>query len=58
MTSAYAIWILSLGFAGAMLSLGINLGMLARPNLWGRCGACGRVVRRGRICPCSTRRGA
>jgi hypothetical protein len=53
MTDPTALWLLSLGFAAAMLSLGMNLGMLAKPTLWTRCGACGRVVRRGRVCPCS-----
>ena len=53
MTAAYAFWLLALGIGGAMVSLGINVGMLAKPSLWHRCGACGRIVRRGRICPCS-----
>jgi hypothetical protein len=58
MTTAHASWLLALAFGGAMLSLGINLGMLAKPGLWHRCGACGRIVRRGRVCPCSRRSGS
>jgi hypothetical protein len=46
-------WLIALGFAAAMLSLGMNLGVLAKPNLVSRCGACGRLFRRGRVCPCS-----
>jgi hypothetical protein len=57
-TGAYAIWLLALGFGAAMLSLGINLGMLAKPSLWTRCGACGRVTRRSRVCPCSRHSGS
>jgi hypothetical protein len=53
MTNTLGVWLLALGFGAAMLSLGMNLGMLAKPRLWTRCGACGRVVRRGRVCPCS-----
>jgi hypothetical protein len=46
-------WLLMLGFAAAMLSLGMNLGMLAKPIVWSRCGACGRAVRRGKVCRCT-----
>ncbi len=48
-------WLVTLAIGAAMVSLGMNLGMLAKPSLWGRCGACGRRVRCGRVCPCSRR---
>jgi hypothetical protein len=44
---------MSLAFAGAMVAVGMQVGMLARPKLRSRCGACGRLVRRGTVCPCS-----
>jgi hypothetical protein len=46
-------WLLVLGLAAAMVSLGMNLGVLAKPDLTTRCGACRRIVRRGRMCPCA-----
>ena len=48
-------WLVTLGFAGAMLVLGMNLGLLAKPALTSRCAACGRLVRRGRVCRCARR---
>jgi hypothetical protein len=42
-----------LGFAGAMVSLAMNVGLLDRPRLTSGCGACGRLVRRGRLCECA-----
>jgi hypothetical protein len=45
--------LLALGFAAAMVSLGMNLGLLSKPRLTSRCGACGRLVRRGRLCECA-----
>ena len=49
MTAQLPSWLLALGLAAAMLSLGMNLGVLARPDLTTRCGACRRIVRRGRV---------
>jgi len=51
----YTSWLIGLAVAGAMVSFGMELGMLSRPRLTTRCGACGRLVRRGRVCPCSER---
>jgi hypothetical protein len=53
MTGHLSAWLVALTFAAVMLSLGMNLGMLAKPTILNRCGACGRLVRRGRVCPCS-----
>jgi len=39
-----------------MVSLGMQLGLLARPRLPSRYAACGRLVRRGRVCPCTRRK--
>lgn len=50
-------WLVALGLAAAMLSLGMNIGLLAKPDLTTRCGACRRIVRRGRVCPCARPRG-
>jgi hypothetical protein len=52
-SSSLPAWLVALGFAAAMLSLGVNMGLLAKPNLTTRCGACRRIVRRGQVCPCS-----
>jgi hypothetical protein len=43
-------WLLALGLAAAMLSLGMNLGVFARPYLTTCCGARRRIVRQGRVC--------
>jgi hypothetical protein len=56
MTGMLASWLLAVGFGAAMLSLGMNVGLLSKPVLWSRCGACGRLVRRHRICECSRHR--
>jgi hypothetical protein len=53
MMAQYTGWLVALAAAGAMVSFGMELGMLSRPKLRTRCGACGRLVRRGRVCPCS-----
>jgi len=53
MTAQYTAWLFGLAVAGAMVSFGMELGMLSRPRLRTRCGACGRLVWRGRVCPCS-----
>ena len=55
MTGMLASWLVALGFGVAMLSLGMNVGLLAKPVLWSRCGACRRLVRRNRVCQCSHR---
>jgi hypothetical protein len=52
-SSSLPAWLVALGFAAVMFSLGVNLGLLARPNVTTRCGACRRIVRRGEVCPCS-----
>jgi hypothetical protein len=49
----YVAWLVALAVAAAMLSFGMELGMLSRPRPRSRCGACGRLVRRGDVCPCS-----
>ena len=49
----YTAWLVALAAAGAMVSFGMELGMLSKPTLRTRCGACGRLVWRGRVCPCS-----
>ena len=53
MTAQYVSWLVALAVAAAMISFGRELGMLARPKLYTRCGACGRLVRRTEICDCS-----
>ena len=53
MTAQFAPLVVTLAIGGVMLALGRELGMLSRPNLPSRCGACGRLVRRGRLCPCA-----
>ena len=53
MTAQLPLWLVALGVAAAMLSLGMNLGVLAKPDLTTRCAACRRIVRRGRLCPCT-----
>jgi hypothetical protein len=53
MTAQYLSWVVALGVAGAMVSFGMGTGLLARPKLHTRCGACGRLVRRGQTCDCS-----
>jgi hypothetical protein len=53
MTAQYTAWFLGLAVAGAMVAFGRDLGQLSRPLLHTKCGACGRLVRRGTACPCS-----
>jgi hypothetical protein len=53
MTNQLVSWLAPLGVAAAMVVLGMHLGLLAKPEITSRCGACGRIVRRGRVCPCS-----
>jgi hypothetical protein len=53
MTAQLTVWFIGLAVAGAMVAFGMELGQLARPRLHTRCGACGRLVRRGKVCPCS-----
>jgi hypothetical protein len=53
MLAQYLAWVVALAVAGAMVSFGMGTGLLARPKLHTRCGACRRLVRRGRICDCS-----
>lgn len=36
-----------------MLALTVRLKLLRLPDLTSRCGACGRIVRRGTVCPCA-----
>jgi hypothetical protein len=47
-------WLLALGLACTMVSLGVGMRLLEKPRLMTRCVACGRLVRRGRSCPCTT----
>jgi hypothetical protein len=53
MVTQISAWFIGLASAGVMLSYGIQAGMLTRPRLPRRCGACGRLVRPGAVCPCS-----
>jgi hypothetical protein len=53
MTSELPAWLVALGFAVSMLALGMQLGLLSKPALTTRCAACGRILRRGRECPCT-----
>ena len=55
MSAEIPAWLVALGFAVAMLVLGMNMGVLAKPALTSRCAACRRLVRRGRVCPCARR---
>jgi len=52
-TGAYASWCAALVVAVGMLVLGVRLNMLSLPEWKSRCGACGRLHRRGTTCPCS-----
>ena len=52
MTGQLPAWLIALGYAGAMLAVGMQLGLLAKPTLTTRCAACGRLFR-GRECPCT-----
>jgi hypothetical protein len=36
-----------------MLLVGVRLNMLSLPEIVTRCGACGRLLRRGSVCPCA-----
>jgi hypothetical protein len=53
MIAQYSPLLLTLAVGGVMLALGRDLGVLSRPQLPSRCGACGRLVRRGRVCACA-----
>jgi hypothetical protein len=53
MMAQYTAWLVGLAVAGVMVAFGMELGQLARPRLHTKCGACGRLVRRGTVCPCS-----
>jgi hypothetical protein len=48
-------WIVVCVAALAMLQLGVGTKMLSLPRTVWRCGACGRLVRRGRVCRCADR---
>lgn len=48
-------WIVVCVAALAMLQLGVGTNMLSLPRTVWRCGACGRLVRRGRVCRCADR---
>ena len=53
MSAQYTAWFVGLAVSGAMIGLGMELGQVARPRLYHRCGACSRLVRRGKVCRCS-----
>jgi hypothetical protein len=46
------VWLVAGVVALAMLQLGVDLKLLS-VNAVRRCGACGRLVRRGRVCRCA-----
>ena len=56
MTAQYTAWMVGLAASGVMVALGMELNQLSRPRLYHRCGACSRLVRRGKVCPCSKNR--
>jgi hypothetical protein len=53
MTAYYFGWFAAAAAAVTMVCLGMRTRLLARPELRSRCAACGRLVRRGRTCPCT-----
>ena len=53
MSAHYASWFPTVAAAVVMLFLGMRTRLLSPPELKLRCGACGRLVRRGRTCPCT-----
>lgn len=54
MSGTLAVWIVAVVAALAMIQLGVRTSLLSLPNVARRrCGACGRLVRRGRICRCA-----
>ena len=53
MMAQYSAWLIGLAAAGVMVAFGRDLGQLSRPLLHTKCGACGRLVRKGTVCPCS-----
>jgi hypothetical protein len=42
-----------LGVALVMLVVGVRLNLLTLPEVTRRCGACGRITRRGSVCRCA-----
>lgn len=53
MSGAYSTWSSMLGVALVMLLVGVRLNVLSLPEVIRRCGACGRLVRRGTVCRCA-----
>jgi hypothetical protein len=51
----YPSWFAAVATAVTMLFLGVRTRLLARPQLRVRCGACRRLVRKGRTCPCAVK---
>lgn len=52
--SASVAWVVAIAALLLMLQLGVETKQLWLPSVSRRrCGACGRLVRRGRVCPCS-----
>jgi hypothetical protein len=46
-------WVVAGAAAFAMLQIGLSAKVLSLPQVVTRCGACGRFVRRGRVCRCA-----
>jgi hypothetical protein len=53
MSGSYSTWSTMLGVGLVMLLVGVRLNMLSLPEITSRCGACGRLLRRGAVCPCA-----
>jgi hypothetical protein len=52
-SGAYASWSSALLVGLAMLIVGVRLNLLSMHDVVSRCGACGRLRRRGTLCPCT-----
>jgi hypothetical protein len=55
MTAYYASWFAAVAVAAVMLAFAMRVSMLTPPQPKRRCAACGRLVRRGRVCECARR---
>jgi hypothetical protein len=53
MSSQDPSWFAAVSAGVTMFFLGVRMRMLALPELRTRCSACGRLVWRGRTCPCA-----
>ena len=55
MSGSLSAWSTMLSVGLVMLLVGVRLNLLSLPEITTRCGACGRLLRRGSVCPCARR---